>query len=72
MQYVPADVRVRPSRVRNIDTDRLERRLTWLMENKNQLAKEADSRMDLRHIAREIITIERELQRRKEQLNALS
>lgn len=70
MQDVPATVRVRPSRVKNIDTDRLERRLEWLEANKTELAKEADSRMQLRHLAREIITIERELQRRKE-LDAL-
>lgn len=70
MQDVPATVRVRPSRVKNIDTDRLERRLEWLEVNKTELAKEADSRMQLRHLAREIITIERELQRRKE-LDAL-
>lgn len=61
---LPASTRVRPSRVRNIETERLVRRKAWLHDNKARLAREADSRMQLRHLAREIITIDRELERR--------
>lgn len=42
--FVPASTRVRPSRVRNIDTDRLQRRYAYLIENRAAIAKAADGR----------------------------
>lgn len=65
-QQVPASVKVRTSRVGNIDTDRLTRRAAWLAENKGSIAKEADGRKRLRDVAREILTIDQELQRRQQ------
>ena len=69
-QVVPASTKVHYKRVHNVDTDRLQRRLAWLQENKGRLAREIDSvekpggRPTMRQTAREIITIERELARR--------
>lgn len=61
---VPADVRVRPSRVQNIDTDRLRRRLEFLRgPGGAALARACDGHSGsgkggLADLAREIITIE--------------
>lgn len=69
-ELVPASTRVRPSRVRNIDTDRLERRYAWLIENRSRIARSADGRLELRQFARELLTIEHELERRAEEIHS--
>lgn len=63
---VPASRRVRPSRVRNIDTDRLRRRYTFLVQNRAAIARATDGRKGLQEYARELLTIESELARRSE------
>lgn len=63
-QLVPASTKVRASRVRFVDTDRLARRLAWLNENKASLARGFDGRKPLRELAREIHTVQVELARR--------
>ena len=67
---VPASTKVHYKRVHNVDTDRLQRRLAWLHENKARLAREIDGpespggRPKMRFLAREILAIEAELERR--------
>lgn len=61
---VPASTKVRTSRIKNIDTDRLRRRLDYLHEHKVEFARNVDGRMRLRMYAREILVIERELEER--------
>jgi hypothetical protein len=62
---VPASTRIRPSRVHNIDVDRLQRRRDWLIAHKDDIARAADARIELRQLAREIVSINRELVRRR-------
>ena len=64
MDIVPASTKIRASRVRFIDTDRLRRRHAWLMANKARLARESDGRKRMRDVARELLSIEAELDRR--------
>lgn len=64
-EYVPPSTKVRPSKVRNIDSDRLSRRLTWLLDNRARIAREADGRPVLRQFAREVHTIAGEMARRQ-------
>jgi hypothetical protein len=61
---VPATTKVRPSRVGNIDTDRLIRRRAHIVATKAEFARSADARIELRQRARELLTIEAELIRR--------
>lgn len=63
---VPASTRVRPSRVHNIDTCRLVRRLGYLRDNMRTLARGCDGRASsgLVGLAREVHAIQRELPRR--------
>ena len=61
---VPADRRVRFTRVRHIDTDRLQRRYAYLLENRARIAYEADGRKRLREFAAEFLSVELELVRR--------
>jgi hypothetical protein len=61
---VPATRRIRFTRVHNIDTDRLVRRLAFLEENGPALARACDARIEVRVLAREILTIRAELGRR--------
>lgn len=61
---VPASTKIRFTRVGNIDTDRLQRRLAFLREHGPAMARAADARIEVRFIAREILTIEAELNRR--------
>ncbi|HUV09720.1 MAG TPA: hypothetical protein VMX12_02010 [Acidimicrobiia bacterium] len=67
---VPAHVPVKYKRVRNVDTDRLQRRLAWLRENAPRLVRNLDGpdnpggRPAMRHLAREVLTVEHELARR--------
>jgi hypothetical protein len=63
-QLVPVTTRVRPSRVHNIDTDRLQRRLEYLTANRDGLAYACDGRKALRELAHEILAIEAELSAR--------
>jgi len=60
-QIVPASTRVHISKVGNIDTDRLLRRMQWLTDNKSDLGKAADSRKRLREISLEYYAIFDEL-----------
>lgn len=66
-KIVPATARVRPSRVANIDTDRLERRLAYIEANQVELARtmgDAHGRSKsggLASLASELHTIRREL-----------
>lgn len=62
--FVPADRRVRFTRVKNVDTDRLQRRFAFMVENRDRIAYEADGRKRLREFAAEFLTIEAELVRR--------
>jgi len=55
---------VRFTRVRNVDTDRLQRRYTYLLENRARMAYEADGRKRLRELAAEFLNVELELVRR--------
>jgi hypothetical protein len=55
---VPATTPIRLSRVHNIDTDRLVRRLDYLLANRAQLAYDCDSRNQLGHLARQIFGIQ--------------
>jgi hypothetical protein len=61
---VPAATKVRFTRVANVDTDRLCRRLEFLRVNGPAMARAADARIEVRFIARELLTIEAELARR--------
>lgn len=61
---VPASTKIRHTRVANIDTDRLTRRLAYLREHGPAIARNADARIEVRHLAREILSIEHELARR--------
>lgn len=61
MKVVPASTRVRPSKVENIETERLIRRMHWLQEQKSTLGQKADSRKRLREIALEDYAIFDEL-----------
>lgn len=65
MQTVPASTRIRSRSIRHVDTDRLRRRRDWLIAHKAELARAADGRPTLGHIAREVIQINRELVRRR-------
>jgi len=71
-QLVPASTRVRPSRVANVDTDRLERRLAFLRgPGGSALARACDGhsgsgRGGLADLGKEILTIENELTNRGE------
>lgn len=65
-KIVPASTHVRVSRVHNVDTDRLVRRLAWLRANGARLAREADGhsgtgRGTLAQTALEIMTLQHEL-----------
>lgn len=64
--FVPADVAIKYKRVGNVDTDRLQRRLAYLQENKARIAREADARIEIRMRAREILSIRAELAQRGE------
>jgi hypothetical protein len=70
-ETVPASTRVHYKRVKNVDTDRLERRLAWVNENRAMLMRQVDDadhpggRPMMRQLAREILTIEAELERRR-------
>jgi hypothetical protein len=70
METVPATTRVRPSRVDNIDTDRLRRRLAFLRgSGGSAIARACDGhsgsgRGPLADLGREILTIEDALRRR--------
>jgi len=64
MDPTPATTRVRYTRVRNIDSDRLRRRLAYLQANRADIARACDSRNELSHFARELIVVELELVRR--------
>lgn len=61
MQVVPASTKIRYSRVKNIETERLIRRYNYLCANMRYMAAAADSRIEVRQYAREFICIEREL-----------
>lgn len=67
---VPASTRIRPSRVHNIDTDRLQRRHDWLTEHAAELARNIDGpdnpggRKRLRELACEVLAVENELAQR--------
>lgn len=61
---VPASTKIRFTRVGNIDTDRLVRRLDFLRTHGPAMARAADARIEVRFIAREILTIEAEIARR--------
>lgn len=61
---VPASTKVRFTRVAHIDTDRLVRRLAFLREHGPAMARAADARIEVRFIAREILSIEAEIARR--------
>lgn len=69
-QLVPPSTRIRPSRVHNIDDDRLLHRHLWLKENASDLAKNIDGpdtpggRNRLGHLAQEILAVENELEKR--------
>lgn len=58
---VPASTKIRFTRVPNIDTDRLVRRQVFLRTHGPAMARSADARIEVRHIAREVLTIEAEL-----------
>lgn len=68
---VPADVHVRLSRIDNIDTDRLQRRLDYLLANRAQLARACDSRNQLGHLAAQLIGIRQALSDRGVDVPAL-
>lgn len=61
---VPASTKIRFTRVGHIDTDRLSRRRDFLRQHGPALARAADARIEVRFIARELLTIEAELARR--------
>jgi len=61
---VPASTKCRVSRLRHLETERLQRRFAWLSENLSRLAQEADGRKRLREVALEFHEIERELAKR--------
>ncbi|HUW00775.1 MAG TPA: hypothetical protein VMW08_00345 [Acidimicrobiales bacterium] len=61
---VPASSPIRLSRIDNIDSDRIVRRLDWLLDNRAQLAYDCDSRNQLGHLARQIIGLQRALRDR--------
>lgn len=70
-ELVPASTKISPNRVGNIDTDRLRRRAAWFDEvgpdgltNKTRIARECDGRKRMRDVAREILEVQRELERR--------
>lgn len=58
---VPASTKIRYTRVRHIETERLLARLAWLQVNKGRLARECDGRVRMRALARELLTIHHEL-----------
>ena len=64
-QEVPASTRIKDKSIRNVDTDRLCRRRQFLIDNRDFIAREADSRIQLRVYARELFLINRELLRRR-------
>lgn len=64
--HVAPTKRVRPSRVGNIDTERLQRRHEFLQATKGRFARDAEGRKRLREFAAELLSIERELIRRDE------
>lgn len=70
-QLVPASTPVKYKRVRNIDTDRLVRRLAWLNANAGQLVRDLDGpdnpggRPAMRCLAREMLHLQHELDRRE-------
>lgn len=72
VDQVPASTKIRSSRVQFISTDRLQRRAAWLDQNKGYLARAIDGpdqpggRNRLRALAREILTIDAELARRRQ------
>lgn len=64
MTFVPATTKIRYTRVVHIDTDRLQRRHAFLHANRATLARACDARIEMRAIARELLTIQAELTRR--------
>lgn len=61
---VPASTKIRFTRVGFMDDDRLCRRYVFLRANGPAMARAADARIEVRFIARELLTIEAELVRR--------
>jgi len=61
---VPATTKVKYTRVRNIDTDRLQRRQRYLRRTMPSWARKADGRADLRQRAREMLACQAELRAR--------
>lgn len=61
---IPASTKIKASRVQNIETERLIRRLDFLCEHGPSKARNADARIEVRMLAREIICISRELHKR--------
>jgi hypothetical protein len=64
-QEVPASTRIKDKSIRNVDTDRLCRRRDFLIANRDRIARESDSRIQLRVYARELYLINQELLRRR-------
>lgn len=62
---VPSSTRIRTRSIRNVDTDRLQRRRAFLLANRDRIAREADARIELRVFARELGLINRELVARR-------
>lgn len=61
---VSASTKIRPRSLPNVDDDRLLRRLAWLRVNGPALARKADARIEVRHLARQIHECTIELGRR--------
>jgi hypothetical protein len=61
---IPATTPIRLSRIDNIDTDRIQRRLAYLLANRAQLAYDCDSRNQLGHLARQIMGLQQALRDR--------
>lgn len=61
---VPPSTKIRPRSLPNVDSDRLVQRLAFLRTNGPAMARAADARSEVRDLARQILQIEHELQRR--------
>jgi hypothetical protein len=61
---VPPSTKIRPRSLPNVDTDRLQQRLAFLRQNGPAMARAADGRKQVRDLARQILQIQQELDRR--------
>ena len=70
-EVVPASVPVKYKRVRHVDSDRLQRRLAYLQDQAPRLVRDLDGpsnpggRPAMRHLAREMLHLQHELDRRE-------